>query len=106
MHQPLAVFTELELDLIHSLKRYFAKIWFNGGENMSVFYSDTMTNNEAEPSHKFKKILYENKSPNVRKFVISMNKVLADYDLELKRLENGLQVTRVPKLKTRLNGDF
>lgn len=105
-HLPLVGFTELELDLIHSFKKYFAKNWINGGQNMSVFYSDTMTNNGAESYHKNLKSYMKTNHPNVWNFFSSMDKVLADYDLELKRLENRLQITRVPKLKTRLNGDL
>ena len=35
----------------------------------------------------------------------SMDKVMCDYDLELK-LDDGLQITRMPKLKSRSNVDF
>ena len=31
---------------------------------------------------------------------------MRDYDLELKRLDDGLQITRMPKLKSRSNVDF
>ena len=53
-----------------------------------------------EQSHNLRSYMKTN-NPNVWKFVIPMDKLLADYDLELKRLENGLQITRIPKLKTR-----
>ena len=33
----------------------------------------------------------------------SMDRVMRDYDLELKRLDDGLQITRMPKLKSRSN---
>ena len=36
----------------------------------------------------------------------SMDKVMSDYDLEIKRLDEGLQITRTPKVKTRLNVDL
>ena len=35
-----------------------------------------------------------------------MNNVLSDYDLEIRRLDNGLETTRGPKLITRLNADL
>ena len=33
----------------------------------------------------------------------ALQSVMADYDLELGRLDNGLEVTRAPKRKTNLN---
>ena len=32
-----------------------------------------------------------------------LQSVMADYDLELGRLDNGLEITRAPKRKTNLN---
>ena len=36
--------------------------------------------------------------PNTWKFMSAMDKVLSDYDLELKRLDDGLEITRYPNL--------
>ena len=36
----------------------------------------------------------------------SMDKVLCDYDWESKKLDDGLQITRMPKLKSRSNADL
>ena len=35
--------------------------------------------------------------------MLALQSVMADYDLELRRLDNGLEITRAPKKKTILN---
>ena len=44
--------------------------------------------------------------PNTWKFMSIMDKVLYDYDLEVKRLDDGLEITRLPKLKSRKNAEL
>ena len=36
----------------------------------------------------------------------AMDKVLSDYDLEVRRLDNGLEITRLHKLKSRKNAEL
>ena len=36
----------------------------------------------------------------------AMNKVMSDYDLEVKRLNDGLEITRLPKIKSRKNAEL
>ena len=36
----------------------------------------------------------------------AMDKVMSDYDLEVKRLDDGLEITRLPKIKSRKNAEL
>ena len=98
--------TDVELQLVNSFKKYFTKTWINGSENLSVFYNEVTTNNGAESYHNTLRSYLKSIHPNIWKFMSSMDKVMCDYDLELKRLDDGLQITRMPKLKSRSNADF
>ena len=97
--------TDVELQLVNSFKKYFTKTWINGSENLSVFYNEVTTNNGAESYHNTLRSYLKSIHPNIWKFMSSMDKVMCDYDLELK-LDDGLQITRMPKLKSRSNVDF
>ena len=98
--------TDEELQLVNSFKKYFTKTWINGSENLSVFYNEVTTNNGAESYHNKLRSYLKLIHPNIWKFMSSMDKVMCDYDLELKRLDDGLQITRMPKLKSRSNADL
>ena len=95
-----------ELELINSFKKYFTKTWIDGSVSLSVFYYEINTNNGAESYHKSLQSCIKTNHPNIWKFMSLMNNVLSDYDLEIRRLDNGLETTRGPKLITRLNADL
>ena len=40
--------TLTELELVKSLEHYFCKTWIDGNENMSIFYYQFSTNNNAQ----------------------------------------------------------
>ena len=98
--------TDVELQLVNSFKKYFMKTWINVSESLSVFYNEVTTNNGAESYHDTLRSYLKSIHPNIWKFITSMDKVMCDYDLELKRLHDGLQMTRMPKLKSRRNADL
>ena len=87
-----------ELELINSFKKYFTKTWIDGSVSLSVFYYEINTNNGAESYHKSLQSCIKTNHPNIWKFMSLMNNVLSDYDLEIRRLDNGLETTRGPKL--------
>ena len=103
MHPHLTELSELELELVDSFKRYFVKNWIDGSHNLSVFFTEVMTNNGAESYHNTLRSYLKTDHPNIWKFMSSMTKVFSDFDLEIKRLDDDLQITRIAKLKTRLN---
>ena len=95
--------TDVEMQLVNSFKKYFMKTWINVSESLSVFYNEVTTNNGAESYHDTLRSYLKSIHPNIWKFITSMDKVMCDYDLELKRLHDGSQMTRMPKLKSRPN---
>ena len=96
----------LELELVNTFKRYFAKTWIDGNQSLSVFYTDVMTNNGAESYHNTLRSYLKINHPNIWKFMSSMYKLFSDYDLEVRRLDDGLQIIRIAKVKTRMNADI
>ena len=98
--------TPAELELVGSFKKYFVKTWLDGNENLSVFYYEFSTNNGAESYHKSLKSKIKSNHPNIWEFVTHLDTVMSDYDLEVKRLINGLQTTRNPNLKSRLDAEL
>ena len=105
-HMPLVGLTPAELELVSSLKKYFAKTWLDGNESLSVFYYNFSTNNGAESYHKSVKSKIKSNHPNIWKFVTNLDKVMSDYDLEFRRLIDGLETTRNPNPKSRLNAEL
>ena len=98
--------TDLELELVSSFKNYFIKQWIDGSQSLSIFYNDVTTNNGAECYHNTLKSYIKTSHPNTWKFMSAMDKVMSDYDLEVKRLDDGLKITRLPKIKPRKNAKF
>ena len=98
----LSGLTDNELQLVSTFKKYISKNWMNGSENLSVFYYEFSTNNGAESYHKSLNGYIKTNHPNIWKFLSSLNNIMDDYDLEQRRLGNGLEISRPPKLKNRL----
>ena len=103
IHLELVGVTDLELELVSSFKKYFIKTWIDGSQSLSIFYNEVTTNNGAESYHNTRKSYIKTNHPNTWKFMSAMDKVMSDYDLEVKRLDDGLEITRLPKLKSRKN---
>ena len=101
IHLELLGLTDLELELVSSFKMYFIKQWIDGSQGLSIFYNEVTTNNGAESYHNTLKTYIKTNHPNTWKFMSAMDKILSDYDLEVKRLDDGLEITRLPKLKSR-----
>lgn len=92
-----------ELNVVGSFKKYFLKNWIDGNESLSVFYYEFTTNNGAESYHKNLKSSIKTNHPNIWKFLSSLENIITDNDLEIRRLDNGLTITRPPKTKILLN---
>ena len=92
-----------ELKIVGSFKKYFLKTWIDGSESLSVFYYEFNTNNGAESYHKNLKSSIKTNHPNIWKFLSSLENIMTDNDLEIRRLDNGLTITRTPKPKVLLN---
>ena len=106
IHLELLVVTDLELELVSSFKNYFIKQWIDGSQSLSIFYNEVTTNNGAECYHNTLKSYIKTSHPNTWKFMSTMDKVKSDYDLEVKRLDDGLEITRLPKIKSRKNAEL
>ena len=63
----------LELELVNTFKRYFAKRWIDGNQSLSVFYTDVMTNNGAESYHNTLRSYLKTNHPNIWKFIFVIN---------------------------------
>ena len=94
---------DLELKIVGSFKKYFLKTWIDGSESLSIFYYEFNTNNGAESYHKKLKSSIKTNHPNIWKFLSSLENIMTDNDLEIRRLDNGLTITRTPKAKILLN---
>ena len=103
IHLPFIGLTESELQMCATFKSNFSKVWIEASVGISVFYYEFNTNNGAESYHNCLNSYIKTNHPNVWKFMLALQSVMADYDLELGRLDNGLEITRAPKKKTILN---
>ena len=68
-----------------------------------IKYNAVTTNNGAECYHNTLKSYIKKSHPNAWKLTSAMDKVMSDYDLEVKKLDDGLEITRLPKIKSRKN---
>ena len=65
---------------------------------MSIFYNEVTTNNGTESYHNTLKSFIKTNHPNTWKFMSAMDKLMSDYDLVVKRLDDGLETIRLHKL--------
>ena len=94
------------MELVKSLENYFYKTWIDGNEGMSVFYYQFSTNNNAGSYHKSLKSNIKTSHPNIWKFLSSLEDIILDFDLEIRRLEEGLLIARGSNPKSRKNADL
>ena len=86
-----------------AFKSYFLKVWIEASVNILVFLYEFNTDNGAELYHNcLNSKVHETNNPNVGKFMLGLQRIMADYDLELERLDNGLEITRAPKKEDHL----
>ena len=70
------------------------------------FYYQFSTNNNAESYHKSLKSDIKTSHPNIWKFMSTLEDIILDFDLEMRRLEEGLETTIGSNPKSRLNTDL
>ena len=97
---PLLGLLDSEKELVKIFRSNFNRTWINGNVNLSVFYFEKATNNGEESYHKCLKLYFKTPHPNIWKFMVTLNSVITDYDLELQRLLEGHEATRGPNSKT------
>ena len=78
-------------------KSYFSKVWIEASVGISVFYYEFSINNGAESYHNCLNSYIKTNHPNVWKFMLALQTVIADYNLDIGGLENGLEIIRAPK---------
>ena len=71
------------MDQKHTCKRAFCLL------------AEVNTNNGAEAYHKKIKAYIKTPHPRIWSFIDSLNKIIADYDTDLQRLQNGVEITRI-----------
>ena len=76
------------------------------GTRICPFYYQFSTNNNAESYHKSLKSSIKTSHPNIWKFLSSLEAKILDFDLEIRRLEEGLETTRGSNPKSRKNTDL
>ena len=97
---PLLGLLDSAKELVKLFISYFNRTWINGNVNLSVFYYEKATNNGAESYHKCLKSYFKTPHSNIWKFMLTLNNVITDYDLELQRLLEGHETTRGSNSKT------
>ena len=97
---PLLGLVDSEKELVKIFRSYFNRTWINGNVNLSVFYFEKATNNGAESYHECLKSYFKTPHSNIWKFMVTLNSVITDYDLELQRLLEGHEITRGRNSKT------
>ena len=82
---------------IDVLKMYLMRNWIRktSPNELSVYMSEVTTNNGAESYHKKNKAYIKTPHPRIWSFIDSLNKIIVDYDTDLERLHNGIEITRV-----------
>ena len=85
--------------------KYFQKHWLNAisHEELSIFALEYGTNNGAESYHAQLKSAIKSSHPRIWSFMHTLNNIIADYDNEMARLKQGLEITRLRKKKHRNN---
>ena len=99
---PLVVSTS-QASRISELKRYLSKNWIKNTSSceLSVYTSPVNTNNGAESYDKKIKAYIKTPHPRIWSFLETLNNIIADYDAELDRISNGIEITRIQSKKER-----
>ena len=82
---------------IEGLKIYLYINWIRNtpANELSVYLAKVNINNGAESYHKKIKAYIKTPHPRIWSFIESLNKFIADYDTDLQRLQNGIEIPRV-----------
>ena len=88
--------------LLTAFPRYIQKYWLtqNKPDELSIFDLKNGTNNGAECYHSVLKSVINSSHPRIWNFMTILNELIADYDNEITRLEQGREITRTRKEKT------
>ena len=99
---------DTEMPKLDAFLRYFKKYWLTqiNPEELSIFDLDNGTNNGAEGYHARLKSVVRSSHPRIWNFMMILHELIADYDNELSRLEQGREVTRCRKKKNRINDEL
>ena len=86
---------------------YFKKQWLTkiGPEELSIFNLDNVTNNAAESYHAKLKFIIISSHSRIWNFLTVINEIIADYDSEMARLQQGREITRSSKKKNVMNNE-
>ena len=86
---------------------YFKKQWLTkiGPKELSIFNLDNVTNNAAESYHAKLKFIIKSSHPRIWNFLTGINEIIADYDSEMARIQQGREITRSSKKKNVMNNE-
>ncbi len=86
---------------INQLKMYVTRFWLGkiGPEKMSVFNFENATNNWAESFHSRLRAIIKVHQPNFWSFLLNINNCIKDTMNDIKRVKNGLAISRPRKAK-------
>ena len=94
--------TKLEVFLNYFKKQWLTKI---GPEELSIFNLDNVTNNAAESYHAKLKLIIKSSHPRIWNFLTVINEIIAEYDREMARIQQGREITRSSKKKNVMNNE-
>ena len=85
--------------MIKKFERYYQKHWLTriGPSQLSIFTSKVPTNNGAESYHAKINQTIKCNHPNIWYFCDTLNKIITDTDIDITRLNNGLDISRNQK---------
>ena len=81
---------------------YYKKQWLTkiSPEKLSIFNLENVTNNAAESYHGKLKTIVKSNHPRIWNFMTAINDIIADYDNEMARLQQGREITGSSKRST------
>ena len=85
--------------MIKKFERYNQKHWLTriGPSQLSILLSKVTTNNGAESYHARINQTFKCNHPNIWYFCDTLNKIITDTDIDITRLNNGLNISRNQK---------
>ena len=96
-----------QMDKLEVFLNYFKKQWLTkiGPEELSIFNLNNVTNNAAESYHGKLKSIIKSSHPRIWNFLTVINDIIADYDNEMARIQEGREITRLSKKKNVMNNE-
>ncbi len=90
---------------ISQFNAYFSAYWMQRVtlQRFSVFSYTRGTNNDSESHNSRLKATIRQHKPNIYCFLVNLNNLIMDTNIDMERIDNGLQVTRKIKDKFRRN---